>query len=69
MSDTAVSIVGIAAADARFVRPSLRAFAARYPGRSMRLVNEPEESPVRAALDALGWRDAMRQHEMVRLLG
>ena len=64
-SDAAVSIVDIAAADAHAVGPLLDALADRYPGRPMRLANEPEGSPVCAALEARGWRETMRQHEMV----
>lgn len=39
--------------------------ASRLPGRSLCLVNEPEESTVSAALLAVGWRELLRQYEMV----
>ena len=39
--------------------------AVHLPGRTLHLTNEPEESPVCAALDRLGWAETLRQHEMV----
>ncbi len=66
-SDGGVVIVDLAAT-AEGVAPLIGALAGRYPGRAMRLVNEPEESPLCGALEALGWREAMRQHEMAQPL-
>jgi ribosomal protein S18 acetylase RimI-like enzyme len=44
------------------------ALQSHLPGRTLRIANEPEESPACAALDRLGWRETLRQHEMVRAL-
>ena len=41
------------------------ALASRLPGRALRLINESEENPVPAALLAAGWRELLRQYEMV----
>jgi hypothetical protein len=40
----------------------------RTRARNLRIVNEPERGPTCAALDQLGWRETLRQHEMVRTL-
>ncbi len=55
-----------------FVAPTIVAAEAlaaalpyHFPGHTLRLTNEPEESPVCAALDRLGWEETLRQHEMV----
>jgi ribosomal protein S18 acetylase RimI-like enzyme len=64
-SDSAVTLIDIAAPDADAALQLVDALARRCPGRPMRLTNEPEESPVCAALDSLGWTEIIRQHEMV----
>lgn len=66
-SDSGIVIVDLAAAT-EAVALLVGALASRYPDRAMHLVNEPEESPLCCALEALGWREVMRQHEMVRPL-
>lgn len=53
-----------AAADAE-VESLIAALAARRPGVPFSLVNEPEDSPHRAALERLGFAERLRQHEMV----
>lgn len=44
----------------------LAAVAGAHPSRSLRLLNEPAESPIAAALDGLGWDEPARQEEMAR---
>jgi GNAT superfamily N-acetyltransferase len=61
----ALFLVDVAVPDASAVTPLIGALAARYPDRAIHLSNEPEESPVCAALDRLGWTERLRQHEMV----
>jgi RimJ/RimL family protein N-acetyltransferase len=41
------------------------ALIARHPNLPVSLLNEPEESPYRAALEQLGFVERLRQHEMV----
>jgi hypothetical protein len=43
----------------------LAALAARRPGLPFSLLNEPEDSRCRPALEALGFVERLRQHEMV----
>jgi ribosomal protein S18 acetylase RimI-like enzyme len=65
-TDTAASVVLLdaAAADEAAARALLDELAARLPGRPVRLVDEPEDSPLaRVALDR-GWRIVLRQVEM-----
>jgi GNAT superfamily N-acetyltransferase len=64
-TNNAVAIVDIAAPDAETATQLIGALARRSPGRPMRLTNEPEESPVCAALESLGWEEILRQHEMI----
>jgi hypothetical protein len=60
-----VSLADIAVPDATAALSLIGALAARFPDRSLYLSNEPEESPVCAVLDRLGWTEPIRQHEMV----
>lgn len=64
-SAAAVQIQALAGDSAESLVALSGALARRLPGRSLRLVNEPEESPVPAALLAAGWWELMRQYEMV----
>jgi ribosomal protein S18 acetylase RimI-like enzyme len=43
----------------------IAALAARHPGLPFTLLNEPEDSPWRSALESLGFTERLRQHEMV----
>lgn len=43
----------------------IAALMARHPGAPFSLVNEPEDSPHRPALEAFGFTERLRQHEMV----
>ncbi len=61
----AVQIVDIVVPDGGAVSLLLAALAARHPDLPMRLGNEPEKSSVCATLDALGWMEPLRQHEMI----
>lgn len=51
------------------LRALLAALQREHPERPLRLLNEPEESTVAAALDDLGWDEPARQEEMARALG
>lgn len=66
--DDAITIVDIAAPDADTAIRLVGALARRAAGRPMRLTNEPEGSPVCAALSSLGWEEIIRQHEMLYFL-
>jgi ribosomal protein S18 acetylase RimI-like enzyme len=46
-------------------RSLLAALVARYPAGRLRLGNEPATSPLSAPLEEGGWRESLRQHEMV----
>jgi RimJ/RimL family protein N-acetyltransferase len=66
VSATAVQIQALAGDSAGSLVTLADALAAWFPGRSLRLVNEPEESPVPTALLAAGWHyESLRQYEMV----
>lgn len=64
LAATAAAIGAIAGESEEAVTALVAALAARLPGRVLRLANEPEESPIPAALRHLGWRELLRQHEM-----
>ena len=66
VSPTAVQIQALAGDSDESLVTLTGALAKQFPGRSLRLVNEPQESPVLAALLAAGWRyESLRQYEMV----
>ena len=67
-NDTNASIVDFAAPTAELAQTLAAALPAHLPGRTLRLSNEPEESPVCAALDHLGWQETLREHEMIYTL-
>jgi hypothetical protein len=58
-----------AAADGDAARRLIGAIAAIRPGARMRLVDEPEDTPVARALVRAGFRAPMRQFEMCRARG
>ncbi|HEY8598804.1 MAG TPA: GNAT family N-acetyltransferase [Thermomicrobiales bacterium] len=63
---TAVQIQALVGDSTESLVALIGALSARFPGRSLRLVNEPEESPVLGVLLAAGWRyESLRQYEMV----
>ncbi len=62
--DDAITIVDIAAPNAETTIRLVHALARRSAGCPMRLMNEPAESPVCAALESLGWEEIIRQHEL-----
>ena len=64
-----VRVWDIAAADPTMTLTLLEELAARYPGRPMHIINEPEESVAGPALEASGWRETKRQHELVYAIG
>ena len=64
-----VRVWDVAAADPAMALALLEELAARYPRRPMHIINEPEESVACAALEASGWRETKRQHEMVYTIG
>jgi GNAT superfamily N-acetyltransferase len=64
-SETTVHLLDGAARDVAAILPLLAALAGRLPGRVFRLSNEPDESPLSAALNAAGWEEPLRQHEMM----
>jgi ribosomal protein S18 acetylase RimI-like enzyme len=69
VSPTAVQVQALAGDSAESLVVLTGVLVRRFPGRSLRLVNEPEESPVPAALLAAGWHyEPLRQYEMVRTL-
>lgn len=59
------SILDFAAPDAEAAGALATALPRALPGRALRLANEPDDSPVCAALAASGWGEVLRQHEMV----
>jgi hypothetical protein len=61
----AVYLADIAVPDGASVLSLVGALAKQFPDRALHLSNEPEESPVCAVLDRLGWTEPIRQHEMV----
>jgi RimJ/RimL family protein N-acetyltransferase len=63
---TAATIGAIAGESEAALIALVAALPAHLPGRSLRLANEPEESPLSALLLRDGWRELLRQHEMVR---
>lgn len=65
LTANAVYLADIAAPDAASVPSLVGALAKQFPDRALHLSNEPEESPVCAVLDRLGWTERIRQHEMV----
>jgi ribosomal protein S18 acetylase RimI-like enzyme len=60
-----VRIAALYAASDDEVAALLAALAARRPGLPFSLLNEPEDSRYRPALEALGFVERLRQHEMV----
>ena len=62
------SILDFAAPTPELARALAASLPGHLPGRKLHLTNEPEESPVCAALDHLGWQETLRQHEMIRTL-
>jgi GNAT superfamily N-acetyltransferase len=67
-NETSASIVDFAAPTLDTALAIAAALPALLQDRTLRIANEPEESPTCAALDQLGWRETLRQHEMVRVL-
>jgi RimJ/RimL family protein N-acetyltransferase len=67
-NETSAGIVDFAAPTVETALTLAAALAKQLPGRTLRIVNEPEGSPTCAALDQLGWKETLRQHEMVRTL-
>lgn len=63
--ETSAGIVDFAAPTVELALTLAAALARLLPGRTLRISNEPEESPTCAALDRLGWRETLRQHEMI----
>jgi GNAT superfamily N-acetyltransferase len=66
--ETSAGIVDFAAPAVESALALAAALPRILPGRTLRIANEPEESPICAALDQLGWRESLRQHEMMRTL-
>ena len=64
-----VRVWDVAAADPTTALTLLEELAARYPRRPMHIINEPEESVAGPALEACGWRETKRQHEMIYTIG
>lgn len=62
--DSAVRIVDAVAIDDGAAQALIEALGARYPGRSVRLVNEPPGTTIHRALCAAGCVEEMAQHEM-----
>jgi GNAT superfamily N-acetyltransferase len=60
-----VRLLGAAAAEDEPARALARGLVARWAGRAATLVNEPEESPLRRALEEVGMRVARTQLEML----
>lgn len=67
-SAAAVTIQALSGDSAESLVALTRVLASRLPDRSLRLANEPEESPVPTALLAAGWREMLRQYEIVCML-
>ena len=65
LAATAATIGAIAGESEVALTALVAALAAHLPGRTLRLANEPEESPLPALLLRDGWRELLRQHEMV----
>jgi hypothetical protein len=75
---TAYAIYGAGESHARLVDLAVRneqsahallfALEEQLPGRQFSLLNEPADSPACAALEARGWRETLRQYEMVKRL-
>jgi hypothetical protein len=63
------NIVALAAPDAASLNLAVAAVAHRFEGLGLRLLNEPEESPLCPWLEAVGFEERLRQHEMVAPLG
>lgn len=61
-----VSLLDVCAADAAAARRLVDGLAEAYPGRNLRLIDEPEGSPMALALAAAGMGLMLRQMEMVR---
>jgi ribosomal protein S18 acetylase RimI-like enzyme len=61
-----IHLLDAAAIDAGAAARLLRAAAARWPARPLRLVDEPEGSPLAAACVAAGMANPLRQVEMAR---
>jgi ribosomal protein S18 acetylase RimI-like enzyme len=67
---SAVRIVALHVDDEADMASLLAGIVERCPGRGQSVTNEPEGSPCEAVLEALGFEERMRQHEMVvRLAG
>lgn len=64
-NETNASIADFAAPTLDTALALAAALPALLPGRTLRISNEPEESPTCAAFDQLGWQEALRQHEMI----
>jgi ribosomal protein S18 acetylase RimI-like enzyme len=63
--EAGASILTIAGASPDALATLVGALVARLPGRALSLANEPEESAAPGALLGAGWRETLRQHEMV----
>ncbi len=64
-TDTGLCVVDLAAEVPDEIVPLLDALAMQFPGKWMSLSNEPAESQLIEALEQHGWREVLRQHEMV----
>jgi hypothetical protein len=61
-----VSLLDVCAADAAAAQLMANALAAAFAGRKLRLIDEPEASPVALALEGAGMQPFLKQIEMVR---
>jgi len=64
-SPAGVRVAALYAENADEVRTLVAALVERLPGKPCTMLNEPEESPYREALESLGFAERLRQHEMV----
>jgi GNAT superfamily N-acetyltransferase len=62
-------LLDAAAADVEAGRELLDAMANRKPGRTLRLIDEPEDSPLAAVMREAGFKVALTQTEMARQRG
>lgn len=62
---TGVRIGEVRVADTAAAADLVAALAARFPDQPFTVLNEPEDSRTGAALEALGFTERLRQHEMV----
>ena len=63
-----VHIADLAATDANSAQTLLTVLIQRNPTKPISLINEPDTSNTLPALNALGWQEVMRQHELILAL-